>query len=374
MINRECGVYKTTYQSDMAFFRVPLARWTIGILLLLMTLGPFLADRYFPEAAEYWIRAIILPFMIFSIAVIGLNLLTGYCGQISLGHAAFTMVGGYTATILSIGMPHLGIPRVPFVFSVLLGGLNAALIGLLFGLPSARIKGLYLAMATLAAQFTLPWVVSRVTPFFVKGGLAVAGGDTLYPPASYIFNWQIKTNLDKYYVSLAFLILLTIFAMNLVRSRVGRAWVAVRDHDVAARILGFDITFYKLLAFAISSFYAGVAGGLLVFLYFGVAHVGEFSLLLSIQLLAMVLIGGLGSILGNFFGVAFFLLLPIFLNQIVTSLGEAAGIYVSIGITSGIEILIFGTLVIVFLVVEPLGLAKLWGNFKDYFRLWPFSY
>jgi branched-chain amino acid transport system permease protein len=367
MINRESGVFKTTYQADMAFFRVPLARWTIGVILALTAVIPFLVNTYFPSSAEYWIRAIILPFMIFTIAAIGLNLLTGYCGQISLGHAAFTMVGGYTATIFSIY-------HVPFLLCVILGGLNAALVGLLFGIPSARIKGLYLAMATLAAQFTLPWVISRVTPLVVPTGLAVAGGDTVYPPASYIFGWQIKTNLDKYYVALFFLILLTVFAMNLVRSRVGRAWVAIRDHDVAARILGFDITYYKLLAFAISSFYAGVAGALLVFLFLGVAHVGEFGLILSVQLLAMVLIGGLGSILGNFFGVAFFLLLPIFLNQMVTPLGEIAGIRVSIGITSGVEILIFGTLVIVFLVVEPLGLAKLWGNFKDYFRLWPFSY
>ena len=368
MINRESGIYKTTYQADMAFFRVPLARWTIGVVLVIAIIViPLVAD-------DYWFGAIILPFLIFSIAAIGLNLLTGYCGQISLGHAAFIMVGGYTATVLYIGVPHMGIPSFPFLLSVLAGGLNAALIGLLFGIPSARIKGLYLAMATLAAQFTLPWVVSRVTPFFVKGGLAVAGGDTLYPPASYIFGWQIKTNVDKYYVALGFLMVLTIFAMNLARSRVGRAWVAIRDHDVAARILGFDITYYKLLAFAISSFYAGIAGGLLVFFYFGVAHVGEFGLLLSIRLLAIVLIGGLGSILGNFYGVAFFLLLPIFLNRMLVSVGDSLGIFVSTGITSGVETLIFGTLVIVFLIVEPLGFAKLWENFKDYFRLWPFSY
>lgn len=361
MINRESGVYKTTYQADMAFFRVPLARWTIGaVLVLAVIVIPLLAN-------DYWFGAIILPFLIFSIATIGLNLLTGYCGQISLGHAAFIMVGGYAATIAYIY-------NLPFLISVFLGGLSAALVGLLFGIPSARIKGLYLAMATLAAQFTLPWVISRVTPLIVPTGLAVAGGDTVYPPALYIFDWRVNSFLERYYVSLALLILLTVFAMNLVRSRVGRAWIAIRDHDVAARILGFDITYYKLLAFAISSFYAGIAGALLVFFYFGVAHVGEFGLALSIELLAMVLIGGLGSILGNFFGVAFFLLLPIFLNQLLTSLGEIAGIYVSSGITSGVETLIFGTLVILFLIIEPLGLAKLWENFKDYFRLWPFSY
>ncbi len=361
MINRECGVYKTTYQSDMAFFRVPLARSTIIVVLVLAAIViPFVAT-------DYWFGAIILPFVIFSIAAIGLNLLTGYCGQISLGHGAFIAVGGYTAAIAYI-------QGVPFLLSVFLGGLNSALIGLLFGIPSARIKGLYLAMATLAAQFALPWVISRVVPFLVPTGLAVAGGDTVYPPAIYIFGWQVETWLDRYFISLAFLVLLTIFSMNLMRSRVGRAWIAIRDHDVAASILGLDITHYKLLAFAISSFYAGIAGALLVFFYFRIAHVNEFDLGLSIRLLAMIIIGGLGSILGNFFGVAFILLLPIFLNRLLTTVGEAAGIYVSTGITSGVESLIFGTLIIIFLVVEPLGMAKLWENIKDYFRLWPFSY
>lgn len=361
MINRECGVYKTTYQGDMAFFRVPLARVAISVVLMLVLVVIPL------WASDYWFGAIILPFVIFTIAAIGLNLLTGYCGQISLGHGAFMAVGGYAATIAYID-------GIPFLLSIFLGGFSAALIGLLFGIPSARIKGLYLAMATLAAQFALPWVISRVVPFLVPTGLAVAGGDTVYPPALYIFDWRVNSFIERYYVSLIFLAVLTIFAMNLMRSRVGRAWIAVRDHDVAASILGFNITFYKLLAFAISSFYAGIAGGLLVFFYFGVAHVNEFSLALSIQLLAMVIIGGMGSILGNYFGVAFILFLPIFLNRTLTSLGESAGIFVSSGITSGVEAIIFGFLVIVFLVAEPLGLAKLWQNIKDYFRLWPFSY
>lgn len=361
MINRECGVYKTTYRADMAFFRVPLARWTIGAVLLIAAVGiPLVAN-------DYWHGAIILPFLLFTIAAIGLNLLTGYCGQISLGHAAFMAVGGYTAAIAYIH-------HVPFLLSVFFGGVSAALIGLLFGIPSARIKGLYLAMATLAAQFALPWVISRVVPFFVPTGLAVAGGDTIYPPAIYIFGWRVSSYLDRYYVSLFFLALLTVFAMNLVRSRVGRAWIAVRDHDVAASILGFNITYYKLLAFAISSFYAGIAGALLVFFYFGVAHVLEFGLGLSVQLLAMVIIGGLGSNLGSFLGVVFILLLPIFLNQLLTFLGGIGGTFISSGITSGVESVIFGILVVLFLVVEPLGLAKLWENIKDYFRLWPFSY
>ena len=348
MINRECGVYKSNYQSDMAFFRVPLARWTIGIIIAIaFGVIPFVAT-------DYWFSAIILPFILFSIAVIGLNLLAGYCGQVSLGHGAFMGVGGYVAVIAYIH-------DIPFLLSVLLGGVIAALVGLLFGIPSARIKGLYLAMATLAAQFALPWMISRLAPLFLKSGLAV-GGDTIFPPAIYIFGMRIQSYEERYFVSLIVLVLLTVFAMNLIRSRVGRAWIAVRDHDVAANILGYNITYYKLLAFTISSFYAGIAGALLIFFYFGVAHVLEFNLNLSIRMLAMVIIGGLGSIVGSFLGVAFILLLPIFLNQFLTFLGESAGFYVSSGVTSGVELLIFGLLVIVFLVTEPLGLAKLWAK------------
>jgi len=360
MINRESGVYKTNYQSDMAFFRVPLARWTIlAILVIAFAVIPYVAT-------DYWFSAILLPFLLFSMAAVGLNLLAGYCGQVSLGHAAFMGVGGYVAVIASIH-------DVPFLLSVLLGGIVAALVGLLFGIPSARIKGLYLAMATLAAQFALPWIISRLAPLFLPTGLAI-GGDTIYPPATYILGMRIHSYHERYFVSLIILVLLTIFAMNLIRSRVGRAWIAVRDHDVAANILGYNITYYKLLAFSISSFYAGIAGALLIFFYFGVAHVLEFNLNLSVRLLAMVIIGGLGSIVGSFLGVAFILLMPIFLNQFLTFLGESMGLYISSGITSGVESLIFGLLVIVFLVTEPLGLAKLWGNIKDYFRLWPFSY
>lgn len=361
MINRECGVYKTTYQADLAFYRVPLARWTIGgVLLVALVLIPLFAT-------EYWFSAIILPFLLFSIAVIGLNLLVGSCGQISLGHGALMAVGGYAATLIYMR-------EFPFLLSVISGGIVAALVGLLFGIPSARIKGLYLAMATLAAQFALPWVISRLTPLFLPTGQGAVGGDTLFPPAPYILGLRIQSYPERYFVSLLFLIILTIVAMNLLRSRVGRAWIAVRDHDVAANILGFNITYYKLLAFTISSFYAGISGALLIFFYFGVAHVLEFGLNLSIELLAMVIIGGLGSMLGSFLGVAFILLLPIFLNQFLTFLGDAAGFYVSSGITAGVESLIFGALVIIFLVTEPLGLAKLWNNIKDYFRLWPFSY
>ncbi len=360
MIYRETGVHHTTYRTDMALFRVPLARWSVAGLLVVAVVIPFFAT-------DYWFSAILIPFLTFTIATLGLNLMTGYAGQVSLGHAAFIAVGGYTATILLIY-------DVPFLAAVVLGGLVAALVGLVFGIPSARIKGLYLAMATLAAQFVLPWAISRVVPLVVPTGLAVAGGDTVYPPRPNLFGLEIDSLFERYFVSLAILVVMTVFAMNLVRTRVGRAWVAIRDHDVAAKILGVNITHYKLLAFAIGSFYAGVSGALMVFFYYGVAHVGEFNLDLSLKLLGAIIIGGLGSIIGSFFGTAFIILLPIFLNISLTFLGNAAGFQVSSGIIAGIENIVFGALVVVLLIVEPLGLAKFWQNVKDYFRLWPFSY
>ncbi|MFQ5592748.1 MAG: branched-chain amino acid ABC transporter permease [Anaerolineae bacterium] len=360
MIYREAGVYHTDYRADMALFRVPMARWaSVGVLVIAVII-PFFAT-------DYWFSAIFIPFLTFTIATMGLNLMTGYAGQISLGHAAFIAVGGYAATILLIY-------DVPFLATVVLAGLTAALVGLVFGIPSARIKGLYLAMATLAAQFVLPWAISRVVPLVVPTGLAVAGGDTVYPPRPHLFGWEINTLFERYFVCLAILVVMTLLAMNLVRSRVGRAWVAIHDHDVAAKILGIDIMQYKLLAFAIGSFYAGVSGALMVFFYYGVAHVGEFGLDLSLRLLGAIIIGGLGSTIGSFFGTAFIILMPIFLNVFLTFLGNLSGFDVGTGIIAGVENMVFGALVVVLLIVEPLGLAKIWQNLKDYFRLWPFSY
>jgi len=360
MIYREAGVYHTNYKTDMALFRVPLARWAVMGVMIAAVLIPFMVG-------DYWFSVILIPFIAFAVAAIGLNLLFGYCGQVSLGHAAFMAVGGYTATILYIH-------HVPWLVSMLAAGLMTSLVGLLFGIPCARLKGFYLLMATFAAQFTMPWVISRVVPFLVPVGLAVAGGDTVYPPVATILGWEVDSYFERYFVSLAFLVALTIFAMNLVRSRVGRAWIAIRDHDVAANILGFNLARYKLLAFAISSFYAGIAGGLLVFFYYGNAHVGEFSIELSLLLLAVVILGGMGSIIGSYLGTAVIILLPVLLSPLLMTLGSALGIFVSAGLVGGVQFIVLGVLIVFFLIVEPLGLAKLWKNVRDYFRLWPFAY
>jgi branched-chain amino acid transport system permease protein len=331
----------------------------VGVIIFAVII-PFLVG-------DYWFSAILIPFMAFTLAAIGLNLLFGYCGQVSLGHAAFMAVGGYTATVLYIH-------HVPWPVSVFAAGLMTALVGLLFGLPCARLKGFYLLMATFAAQFTLPWVISRVVPLLVPAGLAVAGGDTVYPPVATIFGWEVDSYFERYFVSLAILMVMTVFAMNLVRSRIGRAWVAIRDHDVAANILGFNLARYKLLAFAISSFYAGIAGSLLVFFYYGNAHAGEFSVDLSLLMLAVVILGGMGSIIGNYFGTAVIITVPILLNRFLMALGHLSGIPITSGLVGGVQAIVYGALIIFFLIVEPLGLAKLWKNVKDYFRLWPFAY
>jgi len=364
MINRECGVFYTTYQQEMAFFRVPLARYTMwAIVVFAFLVFPFIAN-------DYWLGAIAVPFLIWSLAALGLNLLTGYCGQISVGHAAFMAVGGYTAVILSSRFGW------PVWASFIAGGLNAALVGAFFGVPSLRLKGFYLAIATLAAQFIVPWSINRLLPMIggATGVMKSAVGASIYAPTFNLFGWVVDTQFEKYYVTLFITAVLTVVAMNLVRSRMGRAWMAIRDRDIAARILGVDIFKYKVLAFAVSSFYAGVAGALSTFIYYGIANYEQFQLTQSIQVLAMIIIGGLGSVLGSYLGAAFVVFLPIFLNRLMGTLGNLLEVRVSTGLFSQVELMTFGALIILFLIWEPQGLAKLWRNIKDYFRLWPFAY
>ena len=361
MINRESGIHHATYEKDTAFFRVPLAKVAIIAVVVLAFLIPLVAT-------DWWLGAILLPWLIFTIGVIGLNLMAGYTGQFSLGHAAFMGIGGYTAVVFSAH-------GFPFLWNVVAGGIGGAIAGLLFGLPTARIKGLYLLMATMAAQFLLPWLTARLIPHLVPPGVIIGGGgDTVSPAPTMIFGWHVNTLAEEYYVALVMLILATVFAMNLVRSRIGRAWVAIRDHDVAARILGINIFRYKLLSFAVGCFYAGIAGALLVFLFYGVAHVDEFHFGWSLRVLGAVIIGGMGSMIGSFFGTGFIVVFPFMLNRALVALADATGLPITLGIITGIEFMVFGALMIIFLVFEPHGLAKIYQNFKDYFRLWPFSY
>lgn len=362
MINRECGNYKRTYRSDMALFPIPLQRYTIiAIALIFYIIFPLRANEYFLNLAGL--------IGISCISAIGLNILIGYTGQISIGHAAFMMVGAYTAAILNTRY------GVSFVLCLPAAGIVSALVGSFFGIPSLRIKGLYLAISTLAAQFILEWIVNHWK--WVSGG-AFSSIITEKPD---ILGWIPDAALKdpevmlryKYYLIVVLLGLAIVFALNLFRSPVGRAFVAIRDHDVAAEIIGIDIFRFKITAFAVSSFYAGVAGALYCFFY-EVANYESFTIWISIDYLAMVIIGGLGSVLGAIYGAIFISLLPIVLDIGGTWIGMAIFGFVNKEVIANLQVMTFGALIIFFLVVEPEGLNRLWKNTKDYFRVWPFSY
>ncbi len=352
MIYRECGVFKASYREDMAIFPIPLDRWGVIVILgMAFLVVPFLAS-------DYWLGSLLIPFLVFSLAALGLNFLTGYAGQISIGHAAFMAVGAYMSLIL------YGRYGVPLILSLLSGGLVAAAVGAVFGIPSLRIKGFYLAVSTLAAQFIIEWVLTHWK--WISGGVF----GTVDTPPMQVFGWAIDTPVKKYYLVLCFVVGLTLFGKNLVRGQLGRAWMAIRDMDVAAEIIGISLFRYKLLAFAVSSFYAGVAGGLIAFAYYGAANIEAFHLMVSFHLLGMIIIGGMGSVLGSFFGGGFITLLPIFINQFSRSLGTV----LKSDLLACIELIIFGGLIIFFLIVEPYGLARLWHTLKEKLRLWPFPY
>jgi len=358
MLYREAGDFKTSYAKDQQTFPITLDRWGYFLTLAFAVLVvPFLIN-------SYWLNAIILPFLIYTIAAIGLNILTGYCGQVSLGSGGFMAVGAYASYKLMTSFPDLNV-----IFVVFLSGGVTALVGMLFGLPSLRIKGFYLAVATLAAQFFLVWLFNKVPWFYNNSasgqisapersvfGYAVTGANT-HPAVSYLF-------------CLGFVIILAWAARNLTRGANGRKWMAIRDMDIAAEIIGVDPLKAKLTAFGVSSFYIGVAGALLFAVYLGAAEVGEaFGIEKSFLILFMVIIGGLGSIFGSFAGAAFMVLMPVLLKNImVGSWGWATDL------VAQFQLVIVGGLIIGFLIVEPHGLAQLWRLAKEKLRLWPFPH
>ena len=355
MINRECGNFKRTYASDMGLYPLPLTKITMGVVVLFFfVVFPAMANDYFFDRANF--------ILIFVVAALGLNILTGYTGQVSLGHAAFMSVGAYTGAII-VTRAHL-----PFWIAIPAGGAMAALIGTFFGIPSLRIKGFYLAIVTMAAQFIIEWTINHVT--WISGGVQAS----IYVPPPALGPWVLDSKIELYYLMLIIATAAVIFTLNLFRSAVGRAFIAIRDNDISAEIIGIPIFRYKLLSFATSSFLAGVAGVLYTF-YMGIANYEQFLIIVSIELLAMVIIGGLGSVLGTIFGVIFIQTLPIWLRVSVEGFGaiffDVSGIKVLLAM---IQEIMFGVLIIFFLVVEPEGLKKLWNNILSYFRVWPFSY
>ncbi|MEJ7930708.1 branched-chain amino acid ABC transporter permease [Ramlibacter sp. AN1015] len=358
MIYRENGQFKTSYRADQQIFPILQDR---VVMLALLAAAFFLVPAL---ASDYVFRAILIPFLIMSLAALGLNILVGYCGQISLGSGAFMAVGAYGAYNFFVRID--GMPLIP---ALILGGLCATVFGMLFGLPSLRVKGLYLAVATLAAQFFADWMFLRIgwlTNYSPSGSVSVAGLQVLGMP--------IVSAQSKYWLCLSVLLVIGLLAKNLVRGALGREWMAIRDMDVAAAVIGIRPMYAKLSAFAVSSFIIGVAGALWAFVYLGTWEPAAFSVDLSFRLLFMVIIGGLGSIMGAFFGAAFIVVLPIVLNQFLPAALGVFGISISTADVSHAEFMIFGALIVWFLIVEPHGLARLWSTGKQKLRLWPFPH
>jgi branched-chain amino acid transport system permease protein len=358
MFYRENGQFKTTYRADQQIFAITQDR----VAVLLIIAAAFLVVPM--VTSEYMFRAILIPFVIMSVAALGVNILVGYCGQISLGSGAFMAVGAYAAFNFFVR-----VQGMPVVVALVLGGVCSAAFGILFGLPSLRVKGLYLAVATLAAQFFSDWMFLRIKWFTndaPSGSVSVSGLQVL--------GFPIESPVSKYLFCLCILVVLALLAKNLVRSAVGREWMAIRDMDVAAAVIGIRPMYAKLTAFAVSSFIVGVAGGMWGFVYLGSWEPAAFSVDLSFKLLFMVIIGGMGSIMGSFFGAGFIVVLPIFLNQFLPFAGNLVGVQISTAGIAHTELIIFGALIVWFLIVEPHGLAKLWSIAKQKLRLWPFPH
>jgi branched-chain amino acid transport system permease protein len=358
MLYRESGQFKSTYGQDQQIF--PILQDRVAMLVLLLV--AFVAVPIFGD--EYWLSAIITPFLVLSLAALGLNILTGYAGQLSLGTAAFMAIGAFMAYNAMLRVPHM-----PVLGAFAIGGLSAAAVGFVFGLPSLRIKGLYLAVATLACQFFVLWLINRVGWFSNHSSSGVITAQRMV-----ILGYEFVSPASKYLLTLGVVSVMALAAKNLMRSETGRAFMAVRDMDVAAAVVGIPMMRTKLLAFAISSFYCGVAGALYAFCYLGTVEPEAFTLDLSFRILFMVIIGGVGSILGSFLGAAFITLFPIFLNRGSEWLSQTLNVEIQSATVSNVELMIFGGLIIFFLIVEPNGLARLWQIAKEKLRLWPFPH
>ena len=355
MIYKEAGQFSTTYGQDSQIFPLRQDRLAMFAMLAIAFLAiPLLAS-------EYWLRALLIPWLIFSLVAIGQNILTGYAGQLSLGSAGFMAVGAFACYNFM-----LRVDGIPFLVALVLSGLCAAAVGLAFGLPSLRIRGLYLAVSTLAAQFFIVWTLDKFGWFKNNDPSGVITAQPIV-----ILGYSFNSAPEKYILVLTVVVLLALAAKNMARGSTGRGWMAVRDMDVAAEVMGLPLMRTKLMAFAISSFYCGVGGALFAYAYLGTVEPSAFTIDLSFRILFMIIIGGVGTILGSFLGAGFILLFPILLS---TLLHFFVGKAVDASITSSVEVIVFGVLIIVFLIVEPHGLARMWQLVKEKLRLWPFPH
>jgi branched-chain amino acid transport system permease protein len=358
MLYREAGQFKESYAADMAVFPIRQDRIGLALILAVAFVGVPLV------ASDFVLSVVMVPLLIFALAAIGLNILTGYTGLLSLGTGGFMGVGAFACYKLTTVFPDLNI-----IVCILLSGLVASAVGVVFGLPSLRIKGFYLAVATLSAQFFLDWCFVRI-PWLVNHNVSGA----IEVPIRTLFGAAVTgpnaTPQMRYLVILSIVTLLTWLASNLLHGRIGRSFMAVRDMDIAAELIGIKLYQTKLLAFAVSSYYCGVAGALMVFLWYGSAEPAVFGIDQSFLILFMVIIGGLGSLVGSFLGAALIYVLPIALRN---GLG-AFGLQIPAATVEHLTLMMVGGLIILFLIIEPHGLARLWQIGKQKLRVWPFPY
>lgn len=354
MFFRQAGVLHTSYAEDRRLFPIPADRHAVNALLLLALLAPWLSSSLV-------LSSYLVPWLVWTSAVLGLNLILGWAGQFHFGYAAVMGIGAYTAV-------HAARFGIPFEIAVVLGGLMATLIGVVFAFAALRVKGLYLALSTLALQFIVDWVISHVPA--ISGGVQA----TLQAPALRLLGQAITSEAGLYFVALGWCVLVTVFMLNLKRTGLGRALVAVREKDFAAAVIGVQSFYFKLLAFATSSFIGGVSGAILIFTFYRAVTPEQFSLNVSIQLLAMVIVGGLGSVIGSWLGAAFILLMPSQLNALIAWAAQLLGMNLGDETLAHIPHVIYGALIMLFLVLEPMGLGKLYGNVRNYLMLWPFGY
>ncbi len=347
-----CGIRNFSYHTDIAIIRTK-TQW---VLLILFMLALFVLPLYLPGSWFDTVNSI----GILLIAVIGLNILMGYCGQLSLGHAGFMAVGAFTSALLT------GNLHVPFLLALIISGLSAGIIGLIFGIPSLRVKGFYLAITTIAAQFIIIWILQNWTDITHGSN----GLDVL--PAS-IFNLEFDSEIKQYYLIFTIAIISVLFATNLARSRIGRAFIAIRDNDLAAEVMGINVFSYKLLAFFLGCFLAGIAGSLYA-QYRGHISYEDFTFQQSILYIGMLIIGGLGSSLGPIFGTVIIETLQKSLTNTAAPWLEHTMTFMPTGFSSGLNLMLFGLAIILILIFEPRGLAHLWALFKSSYRMWPFSY
>ncbi len=358
MFYREAGQFKTTYKADQAIFPILQDRIGLGLIIAIAVIViPLVANDYF-------INVIMIPVLIFALAAIGLNILTGYCGQLSLGTGAFMGVGAYSCyKLVTI------FPEVNLIIHIFISGFFAALVGMLFGLPSLRIKGLYLAITTLAAQFFLEWSFIRI-PWLYNYNYSGAIDERNYYFGDFPIAGSAASPVTRYLIVLAIVMLMTWLASNVIRGRIGRSWMMIRDMDIAAELMGIKPLYAKLSAFAMSSYFCGVAGALMVFMWLGSAEVESFNINVSFQILFMVIIGGMGSLIGCFLGAAFIYGLPILMKMML----GLTGFVIDAAMVEHINLMITGALIILFLIVEPHGFARLWQIGKEKLRNWPFPY